>query len=142
MTLMLGLANSRSCRIFSARKRIAAVDQGDVMAMVGQVQRFLDRGVAAADHRDPLAAIEEAVAGRAGGRAPALHMLFGGKVEPFRLSAGRDHQGVGEILRAAIAGQPERPARQIDAYDMVPDDLGADMLGLGLHLLHQPRDPG
>ena len=33
--------------------------------MVGQVERFLDRSVAAADHRDFLAAIEEAVAGRA-----------------------------------------------------------------------------
>ena len=42
-------------------------------------------------------------------------------------------------IRAAVARQPERPARQIDRGDMVPDDLGPDMLGLGLHLLHQPR---
>ena len=57
-------------------KAVAAVDQRDVMAVIGEVERFLDRGVAAADHRDLLAAIEEAVAGRAGRCAPALHMLF------------------------------------------------------------------
>ena len=139
MTLIFALANSRSWRIFSARKRIAAVDQGDVMAVVGEVQRFLDRGVAAADHRDFLAAVEEAVAGRAGRRAPALHMLFGRQAEPLGLRAGGDDQRVGEILRAAVAGQPERAARKVDRGDVVPDDLGPDMLGLGLHLLHQPR---
>ncbi len=29
---------------------VAAVDQGHVVAVVGEVERFLDRGVAAADH--------------------------------------------------------------------------------------------
>ena len=57
-------------------QRIAAVDQGDVMAVVGHVERFLDRGVAAADHHHLLAAVEEAVAGRAGGDALALQMLL------------------------------------------------------------------
>ena len=56
----------------------------------------------------------------------------------LRLGAGGDHQRIGEILRAAVAGQPERAARQVDAADMVPDHLGADMLGLRLHFLHQP----
>src|SRR6185437_904513 len=111
----------------------------DVMAVVGHVERFLDGGVAATDHRDLLAAVEEAVAGRAGRGAPALHMLFGRKAEPFRLSASRDHQGVGEILNAAVAGEAEGPPRKIDLADMVPYDLRADMLGLGLHLLDQPR---
>ena len=95
-------------------QRIAAVDQGHVVAVVGEVERFLDRGVAAADHRDLLAAIEEAVAGRAGRRAPALHMLFGRQAEPLGLGAGRDHQRVGKIFAAAVAAQPERPARQVD----------------------------
>ena len=39
---------------------------------------------------------------------------------------------------AGIALQPERPLRQVDVVDMVVDDPGADMLGLLLHLLHQP----
>src|SRR5205807_140280 len=47
-------------------ERIAAVDQGHVVAVVGQVQRLLYRGVAAADDGNLLAAIEEAVAGGAG----------------------------------------------------------------------------
>ena len=51
ITSIFGLANSRSCKIFSARKLVAAVDQGDVAGVVGQVERLLDRGIAAADHR-------------------------------------------------------------------------------------------
>ncbi len=108
------------------------------MAVVGEVERFLDRGVAAADHRDLLAAVEEAVAGRAGRGALALHMLFGRQAEPFGLGAGGDDQRVGMIFGAAVALQHERAARQVDLGDMVPHHLGADMLGLGLHLLHQP----
>src|SRR5947209_7575586 len=114
------------------------MDQSDVMAVVGHVQRFLDRGVAAADHRDLLAAIEETVAGGARRRSPALHMLLRGQAEPPRLGAGGNHQRVGEIVGAIVAGQTEGPARQVHGSDVVPDHLGADMLGLGLHLLHQP----
>src|SRR5439155_26478696 len=99
---------------------------------------FLDRSIAAADHRHALAAVEETVARRAGGRAPALHMLFRRKIEPFGLRASGDHQRVGEILRPAVARQPEWTAGQVDGDDMVPIDLGPDMLGLSLHLLHQP----
>ena len=41
-------------------------------------------------------------------------------------------------MAATVAGQAERAARQIDLADMVPNDLGPDMLGLRLHFLHQP----
>ena len=37
-----------------------------------------------------------------------------------------------------IAFEPERPRLQVDLGDVVHDDLGADVLGLRLHLLHQP----
>ena len=57
-------------------QRVAPVDQGDVVGVVGQVQRLLHRGVAAADHRHPLAAVEEPVAGGAGGDAAALQALL------------------------------------------------------------------
>jgi hypothetical protein len=53
------------------------MDQRDVMAVVGEVQRFLDRGVAAADHRHLLAAVEEAVAGAQALTPAALQMLLG-----------------------------------------------------------------
>ena len=46
--------------------------------------------------------------------------------------------GFGEIDVAAVAGQPERPPRKIELGDEIDDDLGADMVGLLLHLLHQP----
>ena len=139
MTLMLRVGEQPVLQDLLGAKRIAAVDQGHVMAVVGHVERFLDRGIAAADHRDLLAAIEEAVAGRAGRSALALHMLFGRQAEPLGLGAGGDDQRVGMIFGAAVALQHERAARQVDLDDMVPDHLGADMLGLGLHLLHQPR---
>src|SRR5436309_11410533 len=42
---------------------------GDLRGEVGEEQRLLDRGVAAADYHDFLAAIEESVAGGAGRHA-------------------------------------------------------------------------
>src|SRR4051812_15606441 len=108
------------------------------MAVVGEVQRLLDRGITAANHRDLLASVEKAVASRTGRGTPALHMLFGRKAEPASLGASGNHQRIGEELSATVAGEPERAARQVDASDMVPNDLGPDMLGLGLHFLHQP----
>src|SRR6202030_2406095 len=48
---------------------IAPMHQGDMRCDVGQVQRLLNGGVAAADDRDRLAAIEEAIAGCTGGDA-------------------------------------------------------------------------
>src|SRR3954454_3653058 len=104
------------------------MDERDVMAVVGEVERFLDRGVAPSDHRDALAAVKEAVAGRASRGAPALHMLFRRQTEPPGLGAGGDDQRVGEILSSAISAEAERPARQVDFRNMVPDDLGPDML--------------
>ena len=110
----------------------------DLRRKIGQEQRLLDRGIAAADHDHFLVAVEEAVAGRAGRHAVALEFLFGRQIEPARLRAGGDDQGIGEIDVAGIAGQPERPLRQLHLVDVVGDDAGADMLGLRLHLLHQP----
>ena len=72
MTSTFGCSNNRRCRIFSARSAVAPVDQRHPVGMVREVERFLDRGVAAADHGDRLAAVEEAVAGGAGRYAAAL----------------------------------------------------------------------
>ena len=118
---------------------VAAVDQRHIVAMVGQVKRLLHRGVAAADHHDLLAAIEEAVARRAGRNALAAQLLLARNAEPFRLRAGRDHQRFGHIDVAAVAGQLERAARQVDVDDRVPDHARADVHRLRGHLLHQPR---
>ncbi len=47
-------------------QRVPAMDQRHMIGMVGEVERFLHRGVAAADHRDPPAAIEKPIACRTG----------------------------------------------------------------------------
>ena len=123
--------------LFGAQ-RIAAVEQRHRIGEVGQEQRFLDRGVAAADDRDVLAAIEEAVAGGAGGDAVAFERFFGGQAEPARLRAGGDDQHVAGVDRAAVAGEAERTRLQIGVHDHVIGEFGADMFGLRLHLFHQP----
>ena len=118
---------------------VAAMHDGHLRGEIGEKQRFLDRGVAAADHHDFLAAIEKSVAGRAGRHAKALEFLFRGRAEPARLRAGGENDGFGEIDVAAVAGQAERPLPEFKLGDEIGDDLGADMGGLLLHLLHQPR---
>ena len=117
---------------------IAAMHDGHARREIGEEQRFLDRGVTAADHDDVLSAIEEAVARRAGRDAAAHKCLLGRQAEPSRLRAGREHHGFGEIHRAGIQRQPERPLRAVERGHDVGDDLRADMRRLLLHLLHQP----
>ena len=69
---------------------VAAVHDGDLGGEIGEEQRLLDRGVAAADHQHILVAVEEAVAGGAGRHAVALELLLGRQAEPARLRAGGD----------------------------------------------------
>ena len=105
---------------------------------IGEEQRLLDRGIAAADHQYLLAAIEEAVASGAGGNAVALEFLLGRQLQPTRLGAGRDDEAVCEVMVAGLALEPERPLGKIDLAHMIADEFGPDVLGLLLHLLHQP----
>jgi hypothetical protein len=65
-------------------------------------------------------------------------MLLARQVQPASLGTGGNDKGVGMIFGAVVALEKERPPRQIHAADMVPNHLRADMLGLGLHFLHQP----
>jgi hypothetical protein len=111
----------------------------DFGSEIGEEQRLLDRGVAAADHHHFLIAVEEAVTGRASRHAITLELLLRRQIEPACLGTGGDDQAVGEIGISGIAGEPEWPAAEFNLGDGVGDDLGADVLGLGLHLFHQPR---
>ncbi len=114
------------------------MDLGDGGGVVGEVERLLDGGVATADDGDALAAEEEAVAGGAGGDAGALEALFRFEAEPAGLGAGGDDHRARDVEVARVAGAAERSAAEIDAGDQVVDQAGADMLGLGGHLFHQP----
>ena len=81
---------------------------------------------------------KRAVAGGAGRDAEALEGLLGRQPEPLRLGAGGDDQRIAGVGGAAVAGQPERPSAELGLRDVVGDHRGADVLGLLLHLLHQP----
>ena len=124
---------------FLAAQRIAAVNQRHVLRMVGHVECFFDRSVAAADHHHFLAAVEEPVAGRAGRNALARQLQLARHAEPLGLRAGGNHQRFALIDVAAIADGAERPAIQIDRNDRIPQHPRANVLGLGLHFRHQPR---
>ena len=106
---------------------------------LSQIERLFDRGVAAADHDHILAAIEKAVAGRAGRDAVAAEGLLGRDAEPARLGPRRDDQSIAGIGRAAVAMEPERALAEFDADDVIGNEMRADVFGLKSHLLHQPR---
>ena len=66
-------------------------------------------------------------------------MLLARNAQPFGLGAGGDDQRIAGVLVPESPFSAERPDIEIDFGDDVVDDLGADMLGLLQHLLHQPR---
>ncbi|MCY1516882.1 hypothetical protein D9M68_515410 [compost metagenome] len=115
------------------------MDQGDLAADVGQVQRFFHGGVAAADHDDVLVAVEEAVACRAARHAAAHEGLFRGQAQVLGRGARGDDQGVAGIDLAGVARQGERALGQIDLGDVVEEHFGVEALGMLLEALHQVR---
>ena len=93
---------------------VAAVHQGDLGGEVGEIERFLDRGVAAAYDDDLLAAVEEAVAGRTGRYAITLELLLRGEPEP-RACAPVAMISVSAVkISPESAGQAERAPREVD----------------------------
>ena len=116
-----------------------AVDERHPAGEGGEEQRFLHRRIAAADNRDRLAAIEEAVAGGARRDAEPAQRFLARQPKPFRLRAGGDDQRFGEDHLAAVELQPERPVREVRLNHHVGHDLASHVLGLSAHLLHQPR---
>ena len=103
---------------------------------IRQVQRFFDRGIAAANHRDHLVAVEETIAGGTRRYAFAGKRLFGRQAQVLSRCPCGDNQcvtGVG----TAVAFQGERARLQLSSVDVVVDDLGFKALGMLLHALHQ-----
>ena len=124
---------------FLGAQLVAAMHECHLLCQIGEIQGFLDGRVAAADHDDVLAAIEEPVAGGASGHAEALELLFRRQTEPACLRAGGDDERVRQIFVAAVALEPDRVLGQIRLYNGVGDHVRAHMFGLGPHLIHEPR---
>src|SRR5262249_33927179 len=120
-------------------QRFAAMDQRYLARVMSEEDRLLDRRVAAAHDAHFLAAEEEAVAGGASRDAAAAELLFARQTQPTRLGAGRDDQRFAKIGVAVVAFGAEGALREIDRGDGIAADPRADMGGLSLHLIHQPR---
>ncbi len=110
--------------------------QRDMRCDVGEIQRFFDSRVTAADDSDFLVAIEEAIARRAGRDAASTEGLFGVDTQIFRRCARGDDECIARVF-AAITFQPKRSAFQIDFVDVVVDDFGVEAFGVFAHALHQ-----
>src|SRR5690606_11572074 len=117
---------------------VAAVDKRNAVANVGQIERFLNRSVAATDDGDILIAEAKAVAGRAGRNAAAVEGLFAVQSKPAGLGTCGNDDRIGNELIATIGLADERPAREIDFGNHVEYDFRPDFFGLRLHLFHQP----
>ena len=109
-----------------------------LLAKRREERRLLHRGVAAADDDDDLVAEERAVAGRAVRDAAALQFCSDGEPELPRARAGRDDHRVRAVLVVADV-DPERALGEVDARDVVGDELGAEALGLAPEVGHHRR---
>lgn len=94
---------------FLRAQGIASVDQRDLLADAGEIQRRLRRGVAAADDRDAPALEKGAVADRAIGQTVSLVVLFPGYPEFAVRNAGGEDQGF-RIDRAGVGRKGEIPS--------------------------------
>ena len=115
---------------------VPAVHHGDVFGNVGQIQGFFHSGVAAANDRNLLAAVEETVAGGAARNAAPLELLFGVEAEVFGRRAGSDDQGITGVA-AHVAVEAERTLAQVYFFDLIKDHFGAEALGLLAHFFDQ-----
>jgi hypothetical protein len=121
---------------FLAAQLVAAVHQGDVTGNVGQVQRLFDGGIATADDRHRLLAVEEAVTGRASGNAATGVFFFGRQAEILRRSASGDDQCVAGI-GSRVTDQRQRLFGQPGSMNMIENDLGVEATRVLLEAQHQ-----
>jgi len=122
----------------SSRRTSTTHEHRHLVGEAGQEDRLLERGVAAADHRDLAAAEEEAVARRAGGHPTSSELLLGRQSEP----QGRCARGHDDRIRAVlVVADPyaERARAEIHARRVPLDDDRAEALGLGAEHAHQLR---
>ena len=116
-------------------KLVTAMNQGHFISDVREIQSLFHSSIAAADNRDFLLAVEEAVTGGAGRHALTLELLFGFKPQIHGRSASGNDQSVTGVF-AVVAFEPERAVVQISFVDGVVHDAGFKTLGVLLHALH------
>ena len=103
---------------------------------IGKVERFLNRGIAAADDRNRLVPVKEAITRRAGRYTLAHESRLAWQPEILRARPSRDDNRIGGII-TSTSGQSERPRRKIDFLDIVILDLRAEAFGMLPHPFHQ-----
>ena len=114
------------------------MDQCHFGRVIGEIECFLNSGIATADNGDFLTAVEEPVTRGTGRHAKAHKLLFGRQAKPARLRTGGDDDCVGNVNIAGISNAAKRPYGEVDLGNQISVHLGADRKGLTLHLLHQP----
>ena len=111
---------------------------GDVARDIRQVERFFDGRVAAANHYHVLFAVEEAVAGSAGGNAAPAERFFARQAQILGGSARGDDERIAGV-GAGIALQAERALAQVHGMDVVVHQFRAEPQSMLLHALHERR---
>ncbi len=117
---------------------LATVDEVDLAREAADEGRLLEGGVSAADDGDDPVTEERRVAGGAVRDAAALEPGF--RLEPDlpRVRAGGDDDAVGDVLVAAHE-HLERALGEVDAGDVVGEELRSEALGLAAEVLHHRR---
>ena len=115
---------------------VAAMHDSDMAGDVGEVERFFQRGVTAADHCDFLAFVEKSVAGGAARHALAHEFFFRRQTQLHGRCTGGDNQRVTGI-GAVVADQCDRRLLQFGGVYLVEHDLGIESLGMLQKALHQ-----
>ncbi len=117
---------------------VAAMHHRDVPGDVGKIERFLDRGIATADHRHVLPLVKKPVAGGAAGDAAPHEFLLGGQAQVHCGRTGGDDERIGGV-RALVADHRDGRILESRRVNVVEDDLGAETLHMLLEALHQLR---
>ena len=119
-----------------ATKAIAPMNQRDFRGDIGEIERFFHRRIAAANHDDILVAIEEAIAGSAGGNALSHELLLRRQPQISGAGTGGDDQRVAGI-GAVVPLERERLLAQLDLIDVIEQHFGLETLRMLAHALHQ-----
>ena len=103
------------------------MDESDGVGKIGEEQRLLGSGVAAADHRNIASAVEEAVTGGAARDAEAAELLLAWQAEPAGGGSGADNDSFASELVVVFGTADKRPAFEINFNDFVVNNFNADI---------------